>query len=207
MPNMDGLQSIPNIALSATNLASLLPPPPPLIFELNKRDELDIQERNKINLINAIEFEIKNYEIQQLSLNQLHNNYSIKLQKLKNESNLLNKKINILKNSPTQNQIKEIYKKKQDLHNDYLRTQSIRIQDEQQLHNTNKENKKLLIIIFYLKQQLQILTNKYNQISQKQVKKSLYIFCFYLLTIQIYFIFLFYIYLFLRNLMMIKMMK
>lgn len=122
----------------------------------------------KRNLINAIELERRNHELTKIRLVQLHKHYGNMLTNLKTESKYLTNKINILKNGPSQNDLEVILKQKQDLRNEYLRKRSIRIKDEQQLKQTNKENQKLVIIIHYLKQQLDALLTQYQSLCAKQ---------------------------------------
>jgi len=122
----------------------------------------------KRNLINAIELERRNHELTKIRLIQLHKHYGNMLTNLKQESEYLKNKINILKNGPSQNDLEVILKQKQDLRNEYLRKRSIRIKDEQQLKQTNKENQKLVIIIHYLKQQLDGLLSQYQSLCAKQ---------------------------------------
>merc|ERR1712129_435123 len=47
---------------------------------------------------------------------------------------------------------------------------ALRLQDEQQLKKTNQENQKLVIIVHYLKEQLQTLMTQYQMLCQQQTQ-------------------------------------
>jgi len=125
---------------------------------------------NKRNLINAIELERRNYELTKIRLVQLHQHYGNMLTTLKKECKSLENKVNILKHGPSQKDLEVILKQKQELKNEYLRKREIRTKDEQQSKQTNKENQKLVIIIHYLKKQLDALLVQYNVLCSKEAK-------------------------------------
>eukprot|EP01084_Bolivina_argentea_P060957 111371_1 len=133
------------------------------------KDQIDPTKRD---LINAIGLERRNHELTKLRLYQLHQYYGNMLANLKQESKYLKNKITILKNGPSQSDLEIILKQKQALRNDYLKKRGVRVKDEAQLKQTNKENQKLVIIIHYLKQQLDGLLVQYQELCRNEASSA-----------------------------------
>eukprot|EP01084_Bolivina_argentea_P309422 535203_1 len=137
-----------------------------------EREEDRTSEINetKRNLIHAIELERRNHELTKIRLVQLHKHYGNMLATLKQERGFLMNKLKVLNNGPSQNDLEVILKQKQGLRNEYLRKRAARFNDEQQLKQTNQENQKLVVVVHYLKQQLNGLLTQYQSLCAKQLQ-------------------------------------
>ena len=130
------------------------------------------EAEHKRNLINAIGLERKNNELTKIRLVQLHEHYGKLLDTLRSETNSLKRTMKILKSDLSQRDLAAVYVQNEGLKNQHEQQRAMRIKDEQHLKQTNQENQKLVIIVHYLKQQLQTLMTQYQLLCNKKVCAS-----------------------------------
>lgn len=135
-----------------------------------ENEDKEILSEHKRNLINAIELERKNNELTKIRLVQLHEHYGKMLTTLRGETKSLQKTIKILQSDLTQNDLKAVQAQNEGLKMQLEQQRAFRIQDEQQLKKTNQENQKLVIIVHYLKEQLQTLMTQYQMLCHQKDK-------------------------------------